>query len=411
MKIMRALFLVALLAMSLTFGITKAQDVSGTLSFLSWYTQDWYQPLLDAFLERYPDVEIDYQNVPPAGGQYGQRLQLLASSGELPDLFYVQPPTTLLAQNGHLADLSHLDVVQALPEGFTALYTHDGSTYAYAPDAWIGGVFYNKALFAENDIVVPETHADLLAAAAVFHEMGIKPISFSADNLVDMVFYGHNTEVLSQDPGFNSRIDTGEATFTEGYLDAFNTWKTEWVDTGYVSQDMAAITDPQRFDEFAVGEAAMTISGPWAIGGMLETNPELDLGIFSYVGTTADREYTIGAVNVGLAISSQAQNPAAAEAFLNFLGSEEGLGIYQSITGNFLGVEGIDYDVHPVMEPMRAVGASGNFAFPPVFWTNLGTLFPMFVKGAQEILLGVLTPEELVAELDAKQAELMEGGG
>ena len=49
--------------------------------------------------------------------------------------------------------------------------------------------------------------------------------------------------------------------------------------------------------------------------------------------------------------------------------------------------------------------------FRPVFWTNVGTLFPMFVKGAQEILLGVLTPEELVAELDAKQAELMEGGG
>ena len=171
---------------------------------------------------------------------------------------------------------------------------------------------------------------------------------------------------------------------------------------------MAAIDDPQRWDEFAVGEAAMTISGPWAIGGMLETNPELDLGIFPYVGTTADREYTIGAVNVGLAISANAQNPAAAEAFLNFLGSEEGLSIYQSITGNFLGVEGIEYEVHPVMEVMTAIAASGSFAFPPVYWINFGTLNPMIVKGTQEILLGVLTPEELVAELDAKQAELME---
>ena len=343
---------------------------------------------MDAFLELYPDVEIDYQNVPPAGGQYGQRLQLLASSGSLPDLFYVQPPTTLLAQNGHLADISHLDVVQALPEGYKSFYNYEGGTYAYAPDAWIGGVFYNKALFAENAIAVPETLADLLAAAAVFHDMGIKPISFSADNLLDMILWLHNTEVLSQDPGFNSRIDTGETTFTEGYLDALNTWKTEMVDTGYVSQDMAALADPQRFDEFAVGEAAMTISGPWAIGGILERNPELDLGIFPFAGTTVDRAYTVGAVNVGVAISSQAQNPAAAEAFINFLGSDEGLSIYQSITGNFVGVEDFEYEIHPVMEPMRAFAASGHFAFAPVFWTNTGTLMPMMVKGSQEIVLG-----------------------
>lgn len=135
MKSSRFLLLLAVLVLALTPGVTTAQDVSGTMSFLSWYPQDWYQPLLDAFLELYPDVEIDYQNVPAAGGQYGQRLQLLASSGELPDLFYVQPPTTLMAQNGHLADLSDLEVFQALPEGFTALYTHEGSTYAYAPDA------------------------------------------------------------------------------------------------------------------------------------------------------------------------------------------------------------------------------------------------------------------------------------
>lgn len=220
------------------------------------------QPLLDAFQAHYPDLEVDFQNVPAAGGQYVQRLQLLASAGELPDLFYVTPPITLMAQNGHLADLSNMEIVQVLPEGYTSYCTHDGSIYAYAPDAWIGGVFYNKALFAENDLAAPETYADLLAAAAVFHELGIKPISFGADNLVDMVYYFHNTEVLSQDPDFNSGINTGETTFTEGYLDALNTWKTDWVDTGYVSQDMAALADPQRWDEFAVGEAAMTISGP-----------------------------------------------------------------------------------------------------------------------------------------------------
>jgi raffinose/stachyose/melibiose transport system substrate-binding protein len=394
------------LSLVLSAHAAPAQQVSGTLSFLSWYTQDSYQPLLDAFQAQYPDVQFDFQNVPPANNQYNQRLQLLASSGELPDLFYVQPPSTLLAQNGYLADISDLDVVKALPAGYTEYYTYDGKVYAYAPDAWVGGVFYNKTLFADNNVAVPETWDDFLAAAKTFNDMGIKPISMGADELPDLIYWLHNTKVLSQDPSFDTKINTGETTFTEGYLDAFNTWKTEMVDTGYISLDMVGLTDDQRMTEFATGEAAMTISGPWAVSGLMDKNPDLDLGIFPFVGTEPDNAYTVGAVNVGVAISAQAQNQAAAEAFINFLGSDDGLKIYQSITGNFLGTENVDYTINPVMEPMRTFAANGKFAFPPVFWTNTGTLADMLVKGTQEIVLGVTTPEELVAELDAKQAEL-----
>ena len=84
-------------------------QVSGTLTFMSWYNQGDMQPLLDAFTAQYPDVKIDFQNVPAANNQYTQRLQLLASSGELPDLFYIQPPITLFAKNGYMADISDLD--------------------------------------------------------------------------------------------------------------------------------------------------------------------------------------------------------------------------------------------------------------------------------------------------------------
>jgi raffinose/stachyose/melibiose transport system substrate-binding protein len=384
-------------------------QASGKMSFLSWYTQEQFQPLLDGFAAKYPDVQIDYQNVPAANNQYNQRLQLLASSGELPDLFYVQPPTSLMAKNGYLADLSNLDVVKTLPAGYKQYYTYDDKVYAYAPDAWVGGVFYNKALFKDNKLEEPKTWADFLAAAKVFNDKGIKPISMGGDELADLIYWLHNTEVLSQDPSFDTKINTGETTFTKGYLDALNTWKKEMIDTGYISQDIVGLTDDQRMTEFATGEAAMTISGPWAVAGIMEKNPKIDLGIFPFVGTTADRAYTVGAVNVGLAVSSKAQNSAAAEAFINFLGSTDGLTLYQAITGNFIGVKDVTYKLNPVMEPMRAFAESGKFAFPPVFWTYTGTLSDMILKGTQEIVLGTLTPEDLVKQLDDKQAELSSG--
>jgi raffinose/stachyose/melibiose transport system substrate-binding protein len=179
------------------------------------------------------------------------------------------------------------------------------------------------------------------------------------------------------------------------------------VDTGYITQDMVGMTDDQRFAEFALGQAAMTISGPWAVKLLKEKNPRLELGLFPFPGTTPDRTYTIGAINVGLAISAQAKNRAAAEAFINFVGSKEGLAIYQKITGNFLGAPNIAYTIDPEMEPIRPFAEQGRFGFPPIIWTYLSTLGPMLSKGTSEIVLGTKTPEQLVQELDAKQAELM----
>ncbi len=407
-------FLVPLVAFSLLLSspatAAPAQlQFTGKMSFMSWYTQEQFQPLLDAFTAKYPDVQIDFQNVPPANNQYVQRLQLLASSGELPDLFYVGPPVTLMAKDGYLADLTELDVVKGLPSGYKQYYTYDNKVYGYAPDAWVGGVFYNKGLFKANNVEEPNTWADFVAAAKVFSEKGIKPISMSADELPDLIYWLHNTEVLSQDPNFDAKINTGEVTFAEGYLDALNTWKKEMVDTGYISQDMVGLTDDQRFNEFATGEAAMTISGPWAVAGIKQKNPDLDLGLFPFVGTTADRAYTVGAVNVGFAVSSQAKNKAAAEAFISFVGSAEGLTIYQTITGNFIGAENISYKIDPVMEPIRPFATDGKFGFPPIVWTYSTTIAPMLGKGIQEIVLGTLTTADLVKQLDDKQTELSSG--
>jgi len=381
-------------------------QISGTMSLLSWYTQAQFQPLLDAFTAKYPGVQIDFQNVPPANNQYGQHLQLLASSGELPDVFYVQPPTSVMAKDGYLADITNLDVVKALPDGYKGYYLYSGKVYAYAPDAWVGGVFYNKALFQANNVAEPKTWADFLAACQTFSKLGIKPIAMGADELPDLIYWLHNTEVLSQDPNFDAKINTGDTSFTKGYLDNLNTWKKAMVDTGYVSQDMVGLTDDQRMTEFASGQAAMAISGPWAISGIMQKNPKMQLGLFPFVGSTADRDYTVGAVNVALAISANAKNPTAAQAFISFVGSQDGLTTYQKITGNFIAAANSTYTIDPVMEPIRSFAQSGKFAFPPVFWTYTDTLAPMFVKGIQEIILGTTTPEELVKELDAKQTEL-----
>lgn len=384
---------------------SKTSDVSGPLSILSWYTQAQYQPILDAFSAKYPNVKIDFQNVPTENSQYQQKLDLLASAGEMPDIFYQGTPITQYAKNGQFSDLSDLEAVQKLPENVKKTFSYDGKVCVYTPDAWIGGVFYNKTIYAKYGLKEPTTWKEFLNNCQVLLDAGIKPIA--ASGLGDWMYWLHDTEVLSKDPSFDFKINTGETTFEKGYLDALKTFVSDLYDKGYITQDMVGMTDDQRMSEFSSGEAAMTISGPWAVNTIREKNPDINMGIFPFVGKNGEK-VCVGALNVGFAISEKSKHKEAAKAFINFIGSDEGLKLYQELTGDFLVVKGVDYTIDPVLENLKTYSEKGQFAFPVVDWDYTTTLAPMIDKGLQEIVLGAKSPEELVKELDAQQQELIQ---
>ena len=385
-------------------GASESGEVSGTLTFLSWYNQSDYQPILDAFNEKYPNVEIDFQNVSTENNQYSQRLTLLANSGELPDVFYIHPPIAKFAKEGYLMELDDLDAMKDISGTYRDTYTYEGKTYAFVDDAWIGGVYYDKDMFEANGLTVPETYDEFLNICKTFYDQGIRPVSISGTSLPDLMYWIHDTEVLAENPDYDKEIDAGQHTFTEGYLDNINQWKKDFVDTGYMDEAVVGYSDEQRLEEFASGEAAMTISGPWSLSTIRAKAPDKNVGIFPFAGSKGQK-YTVGAVNVGIAISANAKNPTAAKAFMNFLAEDETMLLYQQLTGNFM-VKDVGYEVDEVLTPLVEFANNGQFALPTVYWTNTGTLDPMVQKGLQEIILGIKTPEQLVAELDEKQSEL-----
>lgn len=378
----------------------------GKLTILSWIDQKSFEPVLEKFKEKYPDMEIDFQNVPNEGNQYQQKLNLLATSEELPDVYWIKGPVTNFARNGYMKDITDMDIVKALPDTYTSDYSYDGKVYAYAPDTWVGGMFYNKDLYAEYGFEPPKDWDEFLEQSKAFMADGIKPLSMFGAALPDLIYWIHDTEDVAKDPTIDDKINSGEMTFSEVYGDAVRMWYEDCVKTGIVNQDMIGITDDQRIEEFATGKAAATLSGAWAIDSMKGYNPELNIGIVPFVGTEGN-EYAMGAVNVGIAINSEAKNAANAQLFLEFMGSEEGLTLYQEVTGNFLGVEGIDYEIDPIMEPMKAFAESGDFQIGTSKWTYGDALDSAFQKGAQEMIMGTKTVDEVLQEMDEKMADLL----
>ena len=185
----------------------------GELTIMTWYDLQSFQPIIDAFKAKYPDMEVDFQNVPNEGNQYQQKLNLLATSEELPDVFWIKGPVTNFARNGHMKDISDMEMVKKLPDTYTSDYSYEGKVYGYAPDTWVGGMFYNKDLYAQFGFEPPKDWNEFLEQSKAFMEQGIKPLSMFGAALPDLIYWIHNTEDIAKDPTLDDKINTGEMTF------------------------------------------------------------------------------------------------------------------------------------------------------------------------------------------------------
>lgn len=138
----------SLLAGTMLAGCGKGSDEAassepgkGKLSIMCWSNESDFGPVLEGFKKQYPDIAIDFQHVPSEGNQYQQKLNLLANSEELPDVYWISSPIDNFAKNGYMKDMTDMEIVKNLPDIYQDAYRYEGKVYAYAPDSWVGGMF------------------------------------------------------------------------------------------------------------------------------------------------------------------------------------------------------------------------------------------------------------------------------
>lgn len=381
------------------------------LSFLSWYNEDAMKPVLEAFNQKHPNIEIDIQFAPPTK-DYIEKLKVLAVAGETPDLFYLAAENRIeMMQNGYVADLSSLPVFDNLNESNKQAYVYDGKKYAFAPDAWVGGIIYNKKLFAQVGATPPTTWQELMGVMDKFQQAGIRPIIERSDwlwTLTDNLFMN---DVISKNPAFDEEVAQGAKKYADGWTAPLVKWYEEAVKPGYVRQDLLGVASQQFFNEFATEKAAMLVGHAGHIKDIKKINPDIDLGVFPFVGTEPGTKHLYGAVNVGVAVGAKSEHQKEAMEFINFLGTQEGITPYQKITGYMVGIPGVSYEVDPALNDIKEMYVSNKaqLYLPQVaFGENSGAILNELVKGTQDVLAGKAKPEEVAQRMDKKKQELDE---
>jgi raffinose/stachyose/melibiose transport system substrate-binding protein len=202
-----------------------------------------------------------------------QRLQLLAgqnglpvmySAGNAPDL------TKTLAESGNVLDfeeaLTDLDAMANVePAAISTIEALYGGFNALPFEYNIEGIWYNKQLFADNGVEVPETWDELVSAAETFDKAGVTAFSASGDQGWPLTRLIGNYIFRDLGPDALAKVADGDAKLTDPEYVAAAQAVADLGAAGYFGEGVGSIDMDTSTNEFMNGSAAMFYMGSWAL--------------------------------------------------------------------------------------------------------------------------------------------------
>lgn len=390
----------------------NSDDEVITLRLMAYNAESTRATYLQYVAEMLPNIEIQFEFVPTDNMDTVLTSQLQA--GEGPDIIEVGGDTKLLAKAGYLLDLTDQSFLDGYADSGIQPYTVDGKVYAAPLQSWFEGIFYNKAIFRENNIEIPKTWDEFIAIHKTLTDAGYVAQTMGAQNYVTLFksSVGAANNVFYSDPAnksFDESFNTGEGKLEEAWLPALEMWYG-LIENGCLTEDMLGLSLEQALNDFASGKAAMMESGPWDVGTILEKNPDIELGMFPFPGTDADEPgWLVGGPGSAFAINAASENVEAALQVLALTATAEAqVALIKDNAGSSF-VKGVDVDLGDIYTDCADAFAAGNVYAPwTAVWTNGNAMVEALGKSLQEVLSGTKTVQQALADADAANLDLLE---
>ncbi len=286
MKKLVVLTLALTLALSLFAPAMAAQAPrEAELNIMMSFPQ--YMDQWQAYVEQFEAKMLAEENVSvkvtlemPSSDQYESVLQARLAGDDAPDLYTLHANNiSLYNKAGHLTDLGNEPLAAKIYENVKATVSVDGKLMAVPIESQAWGVLYNKAIFEACGLTPPNTLTELKAVCEALKVKGYTPFMLAyqeqwVPQLMTALTLGG--KVSGELPDWVARMYKDEGSYAEvrdifGPIDVIMQNGTERaMEEG--SQAGAA--------DFAMGKAAMFVQGTWAAGTIMETNPDMKLGVF-----------------------------------------------------------------------------------------------------------------------------------
>lgn len=220
-------------------------------------------------------LPIEHQKV--AQADTVQKVTLLASQDALPTHTIAGTalirPTGDLGAAGFVGDLkTALESVDAwdnvLPAAASTVQQVYGGYVSMPYQYNIEGIFYNKAIFADNDLDEPQTWDDLLDAASALQDAGLIPMTEAGANGWPLTRILGMYIFRNVGPDAMAAVRDGDAELTEPEYVAGAQALADFAEAGYFGEGFSTRDGDTSSNMFLTGRAAMTYDGTWLLSAI-----------------------------------------------------------------------------------------------------------------------------------------------
>ena len=303
-----------------------------------------------SFSEKYPNVTVDMSVVNANDLSTVTQTRLTANDIDVIDIFgfangaqpYMKmvdkPNWQQLIEAGLLLDISDQAFVKNYDQPtIDDAGSFDGKVYAVnLGRVSYSGIYYNKDLFAANNVTVPTTWGELVSACETFTAAGT-PCMTAGGKDGWPIFVGAY--------GLTGAIYPDQAALVEGLWTGTIKWNDAkaldmWEKMKVYAQDMmepgaSGVAGDAAPGRFASGAVAMFPGGTWYASAIEAAEPAFDWGYIPFPGSdnADDNKYLFGKYDQGWAIAANTPNKEAAINYLAEFSTPENYQAFANAVG------------------------------------------------------------------------------
>lgn len=243
-----------------------------------------YIEMLNEFGKQNPQLKINYL----ATDDTGFRRQLDQwLDAELVDVTFSPAGNVLcrLARQGKIAALDQLWEANNWDSVFSNHVKNavscDGKIYGLPYGYYYWGVFYNKLIFKQFNLSIPETYEELLSINRTLSENGVVPFTLGSKNLWPTAAWFDYLNLRLNGLAFHHQLTAGKISFNDDKVrNVFVHWK-RLIDQQTFIKNHRGLDWKQAMPFLYRGHAAMALSGAY-LANQLPSEIEDNIGFFRF---------------------------------------------------------------------------------------------------------------------------------
>ena len=320
------------------------------------------------FTEEYPNISVEFTHSPTAN--FNQENPARVAAGDV-DIwsdfgfafklqdFHTGVDLASIYQNIEAGLVEPLDGQAFLnnykDEAITDAMTYKGKVYGVCVGSVVySGYYYNKAIFEQLNLDVPQTYDELIEVSEAIQSSGVSPFTAAGAPIwpINMMVHGFLGPLFDDIAAFEEELWTGGQGFENPkYVEALEKYQRLMVN--YYEKGFQAIDYNPHIGRFIAGKAAMLPDGSWQAASIADAGGEDFAFGYAPIPSSDDAEDNqafFGKYDLMWQVHAKSQKKEAAMLWLDFFSRKENYSYFINTVGWLPTQDGIEVENEVVAE-------------------------------------------------------------